>query len=258
MVALKQLDPYGSVNRSKRKLKRRQYQNPGTNFCWHLDGYDKLKSFGFPIHDCIDGYSHKIMWLKTIHSNNDPFIVGTIFLNNAKDAEGCPSWVHSDCDSENVVLPAIQSYLCRSHQDQYSGLNSHIFGTSHGNQWIECWWFYYWCYRSTDIINFFKDLVDHDIYTPSDPLHLQAARFCFGALLQKDLDSVAECWNAQHICSSRRDTIPGIPDELYFFPEETGGQNMLQTVNQVDIREMEEFLQDCINNDKTKSNCFID
>ena len=55
MLALKQLDPYGSVNRSKRKLKRRQYQNPGANFCWHLDGYDKLKPFGFPIHGCIDG-----------------------------------------------------------------------------------------------------------------------------------------------------------------------------------------------------------
>ena len=23
---------------------------------WHVDGYDKLKPFGFPIHGCIDGY----------------------------------------------------------------------------------------------------------------------------------------------------------------------------------------------------------
>ena len=93
MLALKQLDPDGSVNRNKRKLKCRQYQNPGPNFCWHLDGYEKLKPFGFPIHGCIDGYSRKLIWLKTIHSNNDPFIVGIgiIFLENVKDAEGCPS-----------------------------------------------------------------------------------------------------------------------------------------------------------------------
>ena len=107
--------------------------------------------------------------------------------------------MRSDCGSENVVLAAIQSYLRRSHQDQYSGLNSHIYSTSHGNQRIECWWSYNRRYRSTDIINFFKDLVDGDIYNPADPLHLQAARFCFGALLQKDLDSVAECWNTYGI-----------------------------------------------------------
>ena len=64
MLALRQLDPDGSVNRSKRKLKRRQYQNQEPNLC----GYDKLKPLGFPIHGCIDGYSRKIMWLKTVHS----------------------------------------------------------------------------------------------------------------------------------------------------------------------------------------------
>ena len=30
----------------------------GPNHVWHLDGYDKLKPFGFPIHACIDGYVH--------------------------------------------------------------------------------------------------------------------------------------------------------------------------------------------------------
>ena len=33
---------------------------------------------------------------------------------------------------------------------------------------------------------------------------------------------------------------------------------MLQTVNQVDIEGMEEFLEDCINNDMTETNCFTD
>ena len=110
--------------------------------------------------------------MKTIHSNNDPFILGTIFLDHVKDTEGCSSRGPSDCSSENVVLATIQSYLRRSHQDQYSGLNSHIYGTSHGNQRIDCRWSHYRRYRSTDIINFFKGLIDDDIYNPADPLHL--------------------------------------------------------------------------------------
>ena len=217
-----------------------------------------MKPFEFHIHGCIGGYSRKIIWLKTIHSNNDPFVVGTIFLDNVKDAEGCPSRVRSDCGSENVVLAAIQSYLRRSHQDQYSRLNSHIYGTSHSIQRIECWWPHYRRYRSTGIIIFFKGLIDDDIYNLADPLHLQTARFCFGGLLQKDQDSVFECWNTHRIRPSGRDTIPGIPDELYFFPEETGGQNMLQAVNQEDVDEMEEFLQNCINNYITDTDCFTD
>ena len=36
----------------------------GPDFVWHLDGYDKLKPYGFPIHGCIDGlvlYNLKLM-----------------------------------------------------------------------------------------------------------------------------------------------------------------------------------------------------
>ena len=28
----------------------------GPNYCWHVDGLDKLKTYGFAIHGCIDGY----------------------------------------------------------------------------------------------------------------------------------------------------------------------------------------------------------
>lgn len=33
----------------------------GPNFVWHLDGYDKLTPYGFPIHACIDGYNSVII-----------------------------------------------------------------------------------------------------------------------------------------------------------------------------------------------------
>ena len=28
----------------------------GPDYTWHVDGYNKLKPYGFAIHDCIDGY----------------------------------------------------------------------------------------------------------------------------------------------------------------------------------------------------------
>ena len=89
------------------------------------------------------------------------------------------SRIRTNCGSENVVLPAIQSYLIGNHPDKYAGLKSHILGTSHGNQRIESRWSQYRRYRSTNIMNFFKDLVDDNIDNPADPLHLHAARYYF-------------------------------------------------------------------------------
>lgn len=30
----------------------------GANYCWHIDGYDKLSPYGLPIHGCVDGCVH--------------------------------------------------------------------------------------------------------------------------------------------------------------------------------------------------------
>ena len=44
---LKTLDPDGVERCLKRKLKRRKYHSKGPNYIWDIDGYDKLKPFGF-------------------------------------------------------------------------------------------------------------------------------------------------------------------------------------------------------------------
>jgi len=75
MQCIRNMDPEGVEMRRSHRLKRRVYLSLGPNFCWHMDGYDKLKPYGFPIHGCIDGYSRKILWLKFVSSNNNPFIV---------------------------------------------------------------------------------------------------------------------------------------------------------------------------------------
>ena len=57
MNILKEIDPEGTNMQKARRLRRRKYISEGPNSCWHADGYDKLKPYGFSIHDCIDGYS---------------------------------------------------------------------------------------------------------------------------------------------------------------------------------------------------------
>eukprot|EP00731_Ephydatia_muelleri_P016141 Em0009g565a len=71
--------------------------NKGSNWCWHIDGYDKLKPFGFPIHACIDGFSRKIIWLELTATNNDPNVVVKFYLDavvklEAVSEEGSKHW----------------------------------------------------------------------------------------------------------------------------------------------------------------------
>jgi hypothetical protein len=69
---LRRLDPEGCARRRAKHLKQRSYTSPGPNLYWHMDGYDKLKLYGFVVHGCIDGWSRKLLWLKVCRSNNNP------------------------------------------------------------------------------------------------------------------------------------------------------------------------------------------
>ena len=64
MRVLKDVDPEETEIRIVRRLHRRRNISPASNFsCHYIYGYDKLKPYGFPIHDCIDGFSWQILWM---------------------------------------------------------------------------------------------------------------------------------------------------------------------------------------------------
>jgi len=46
---LQQVDPIGVANRRQHRLQRRTYISRGPNDTWHIDGYDKLRSYGILI-----------------------------------------------------------------------------------------------------------------------------------------------------------------------------------------------------------------
>ena len=108
-LALKSLDPEGVKNRSLQKFTRRNYTSVGPNYMWHIDGYNKLKPFGFAIHCAIDGYSRNIFWLDIGSSNNNPWVIASYYLDCVSRLNNViPVIVRSDRGSENVALAGIQ------------------------------------------------------------------------------------------------------------------------------------------------------
>ena len=85
---LKEIDPVGCKPRRQHSIRRCQYINPGLDFTWHIDNYNKLKPWRFPIHGVIDGYSR--IWLKVAQTNNSPVMIGSFYLQTNGRLGGCP------------------------------------------------------------------------------------------------------------------------------------------------------------------------
>jgi len=104
------MDPRGTELRKKHRLK--MYQNPGPNYAWHIDGYDKLKQWGFPVHGAIDGFSRRIMWLKLARSNNSPHKIASFYFQTVSEQGICPVELITDLDTKNGLAASIQSFFC--------------------------------------------------------------------------------------------------------------------------------------------------
>ena len=173
-IIMKSLDPEGVTLRSGHKLRRRTYRSQGSNFIWHIDGYDKLTPFRFAIHGAIDGYSRKILWLKVLPSNNNPKRLGSLCLIYIIQSKVTLKMIRADRGSENTVVAGLQRYFLRSTD---SGNSCFMFGSSSANQRIEAWWSIMRRSRMNWWMNFFKDLRDEGHFDWRIGYHVDALRF---------------------------------------------------------------------------------
>ena len=138
-IILKHLDPEGVRLRSRKAFRHREYYVSGPNYMWHLDGYDKLKPFGFAIHGAIDGYSRRMLWLQVGPTNNDPSVIANYYLSTVHGIGGAPRILRGDRGTENSYVARLQGFLRRNSSDAFSGNRSFLYGRSVSNQRIESW-----------------------------------------------------------------------------------------------------------------------
>ena len=156
--------------RKARRLRRRKYITEGPNSCWHADGYDKLKPYGFPIHGCIDGYSRRILWLKVTKSNSHANVPAAYYVDTMKELGVCPK----------VLQTAIQSRLQAS-------VHAYRYSSSVANIRIKNWWSHNRKGYTGWLINFFKDMVVTGEFNLGNTLHMELAWYTFSLLLQYEI-----------------------------------------------------------------------
>ena len=213
------LDPDGVDARSARRLRRRRYFSKGPNYLVHLDGYDKLKQFGFAVHGAIDGFSRKVLWLHVGFTNNDPRYIAQFFVEYVQRINGAPCVIRGDRGTENSLVRDIQLALRLNHNDTMRHV-SFMYGSSTSNQRIERWWRHLTENSTSYWKELFKYLQDTGVFDNTNLIHIEALRFCFTRLIQRDFDLVLQEWNQHSIRVQNIDGLPfGKPDMMYYVPE---------------------------------------
>ena len=95
-IIMKSLHPLGVFLRSCHMLRRCTYRSQPPNFIWHIDGYNKLKSSGFTIHDITDRHSHMILWLNALPTKDSPKIIQSFHLNDVVHSTVTPKIIGAE------------------------------------------------------------------------------------------------------------------------------------------------------------------
>ena len=80
----------------------------------YVDGNNKIRPYGFPIHACIDGFSSKVIWLKVARNNNNPVIPASYFLKAVASLQVMPNRLPTDCGNKNCLMAGIQCKLAHN------------------------------------------------------------------------------------------------------------------------------------------------
>lgn len=70
------------------RLLQHRFWAAGVNDIWAVDQHDKWKRFGLALHTGIEPFSGKILWMKVWHSNQNPQLILTYYLE-AVEKLGC-------------------------------------------------------------------------------------------------------------------------------------------------------------------------
>ncbi|XP_063076248.1 uncharacterized protein LOC134466278 isoform X1 [Engraulis encrasicolus] len=239
---LKFLDPSGVERRRRNRLMRRVYMNPGPNYLWHVDSYDKLKPYGVCINGAIDGFSRLIVWLHAYSTNSNPKIIAGYFMREVERRMGTPSRIRADLGTENVTMAEMQRFL-RWSTNRSIVRNCYIAGSSNHNQRIESWWAFLRSHHAQYWMNRFQELKDKDCFT-GDFLDKQLILFTCLSIIQEELQQVAQLWNTHVVRKSRNAVAPsGRPILMYTLPHLFGGQDYLKQVPQEAVEACKEECQ---------------
>lgn len=131
----------------KAKYSRRDFLVPGPNWVWSVDGFDKLKQWGFEIYAGIDAYSRYITWFYCGLSSSTSWNIAVQYMDVLVQRGIMPRVIRSDHGGETAIFAGLHYYLSQhrtkeigNDQRPISFRDCWYYGKSTHNTRIESWW----------------------------------------------------------------------------------------------------------------------
>ncbi|KAI6142101.1 hypothetical protein BKA82DRAFT_3985463, partial [Pisolithus tinctorius] len=175
-------------------LQCRRFWAASVNNIWAVDQHDKWLCFGLALHTGIKPFSGRILWTRVWHSNRNPQLILSYYLNTVKEFSYIPMITQSDPGTENFRIANAQTLLWQMHDPALEGYVQHRWMRMKKNIKPEIAWSQLHCCFSPG----FESLLDMAVSMPfmpvpvciqSDPIHSMVFRWVFIPWLQVELNN---------------------------------------------------------------------
>ena len=242
---LKIIDPIGRAIRKRGVIAHIIYNLYRANHLWHIDSNHKLIGWRFVIHECVDGFSRTVVYLKC--ANNNLAKTALEYFQDGVANFGLPLRVRGDRGVENVDVARFMV--------MNRGINrgSFIVGKSIHNTRIERLWVDVNRVVNSYYRELFLFMEEDQLLDPSDELDLFALSYIFLPKINKSLDEFKKQINFHGLSTARNNKSPlafwhesiqhGAQDvfiestELYGIEYDGSGQDIEDGSNVVEVPE---------------------
>ncbi|KAG1897951.1 uncharacterized protein F5891DRAFT_1191262 [Suillus fuscotomentosus] len=188
-----------------------------------LDQHDKWLRFGLGLHTGIEPFSGRIMWTRVWHSNRNPQLILSYYLNTIEALGHMPMVTQSDPGSENYGIANAHTMLRQYHDKALHGTLQHRWMRTKKNVMPEI----AWSQLRRRFTPGFENLLDHGVnsgwYDSNNTLQVMVFRWVFIPWLQQELDAYQDRINNTAKRHDRNKILPhGVPNLIYHSAEDFG------------------------------------
>ncbi|KAG1816565.1 hypothetical protein EV424DRAFT_1528296 [Suillus variegatus] len=209
--------------RKARRLQRRRFWAAGVNDLFAVDQHDKWLRFGLALHTGIEPFTGRIMWMRVWHSNRNPQLILTYYLDTIQELGHMPMVTQSDPGSENFGIANAHTMLRQWHDPTLQGTLQHRWMRTKKNVMPEITWSQLRRRFTPGFENYLDSGVDAGWYDCDSTLQRLIFRWVFIPWLQRELDGYKDRINNTAKRHDRNKVLPhGVPNLIYDSPGDFG------------------------------------
>jgi hypothetical protein len=255
---MRELDPRGVESRMfASNMRRGEMQVAGPSQVFSVDGYDKLKDFGFEIYAFIDGYSRYVPQVYIGIDNRTAVSVLKQYLVLIRRTMQIPQLLRGDKGVEtplmawaHVLLRRVQHLIVQeqaNHGRDHTPLHfnqAFSWGKSTRNIRIERWWKGLAELSLKEYRNYFKSLADDGWYDRTVPDQI-AIRYIYMPMLRARVQEFVDVHNCHRIRKQRqREHYLPIGKPVYLFKVHEGVSDYAEDAHEPTLQWLESLVED--------------